>query len=44
MLFHHDPLHSDDTLDQMLEETAAAARSTQVLGAAEGLKFTLPKG
>lgn len=42
MLFHHDPLHSDDDVDLMLEQTAAGATTTKVLCAAEGLKFTLP--
>jgi len=40
-LFHHDPLHSDVELDELLEQTIDAASKTQVVAAAEGLKINL---
>ena len=42
-LFHHDPTHGDDVVDQMLEraERAAAGTSLEVLAASEGLTLTL---
>ena len=40
-LFHHDPLHDDAMVDGLLEATSAAATSTQVIAACEGLKISL---
>lgn len=40
-LFHHDPLHHDDEVDRLVEMTAMDATSVNVIGAAEGLKFSL---
>jgi phosphoribosyl 1,2-cyclic phosphodiesterase len=44
VLFHHDPSHSDDTLDDMIHGGQELARSTaalDVVGAAEGLILDL---
>jgi ribonuclease BN (tRNA processing enzyme) len=42
-LFHHDPSHSDDDIDRVLERLrpSAEAAGVPVLAAAEGLTFTL---
>ena len=40
-LFHHDPLHNDDDVDRLVQQTTLAATSVAVLGAAEGLKISL---
>lgn len=40
-LFHHDPLHSDDTVDELRDQTALKASTTRVVAAAEGLKISL---
>ena len=42
-LFHHDPTHGDEVVDQMLvrAERAAAGTSLEVLAASEGLTLTL---
>ena len=43
-LFHHDPGHDDDRLDQLLEEartTAAAVGGPEVVAAAEGMRMVL---
>lgn len=41
-LFHHDPTHSDEMVDRMLERAqAAAGTSLEVIAAAEGLTVTL---
>ena len=40
-LFHHDPLHNDDDVDRLVQQTTLAATSVEVLGAAEGLKISL---
>lgn len=40
-LFHHDPLHDDDTVDRLLEATAGRTTSVQVIAAAEGMKISL---
>lgn len=41
-LFHHDPAHDDDTLDELLAATSArvAAGGPQVIAAVEGLRCT----
>ena len=39
-LFHHDPLHDDDTMDGLLEETQQLSSSVEVVCAAEGLKIS----
>jgi phosphoribosyl 1,2-cyclic phosphodiesterase len=44
VLFHHDPAHSDQTLDRLLDEARDlpdAAGVDEVLAAAEGLEITL---
>ena len=42
--FHHDPGHSDDTIDRLTAEAVAAARpSFEVTAGAEGATFTLGK-
>ena len=46
MLFHHDPEHSDDHLDRLLEGARAAAAGSgvdEVLAAAEGLRIDLAR-
>jgi phosphoribosyl 1,2-cyclic phosphodiesterase len=41
-LFHHDPMHADDTIDQLLEEAQAqAGDDLEVIAASEGLTVTL---
>ena len=40
-LFHHDPLHSDEMLDDLRDQTALASSTTRVVAAAEGLKISL---
>jgi phosphoribosyl 1,2-cyclic phosphodiesterase len=44
VLFHHDPSHSDDTVDRLLAEARMAATGTavqEVIAAAEGLTVSL---
>ena len=43
VLFHHDPAHDDDTVDDIARRTAelAAEHGIEVIAAAEGLKLTL---
>ncbi|MEM9467265.1 MAG: MBL fold metallo-hydrolase [Actinomycetota bacterium] len=43
VLFHHDPAHDDDTVDDIARRMAelAAEHSIEVIAAAEGLKLTL---
>ena len=45
ILFHHDPTHGDDMLDQMVKKAQALAaktsKSLKVIGAREGDEFTL---
>lgn len=40
-LFHHDPLHGDDVVDGLLEQTENLATTSKVFAAAEGLKVSL---
>jgi phosphoribosyl 1,2-cyclic phosphodiesterase len=45
-LFHHDPAHSDEDLDRIVEQACAspdAARLDAVVAAAEGLSIDLPR-
>lgn len=39
-MFHHDPLHSDDTVDGLVAEARTQSENCKVLGAAEGLKLS----
>jgi len=39
-LFHHDPLHDDDAMDGLLEETQQLSSAVDVVCAAEGLKIS----
>ena len=39
-LFHHDPLHSDDTLDEMFSALRATGPACELVPAAEGLKLS----
>ena len=44
VLFHHDPSHSDDTIDRLLNEARSMAEGTSVLevqAASEGLTVAL---
>lgn len=45
VLFHHDPLHGDEVIDQIVREATARARAygsdVQVIGAAEGMTIQL---
>lgn len=40
-LFHHDPLHSDDDVDELFAKTQEAAPSVAIVAAAEGMKISL---
>lgn len=40
-LFHHDPLHDDDTIDRLVSETRSLPGSVDVFGAAEGMDVKL---
>ena len=39
-LFHHDPLHSDDDLDEMFDALASRGTACNLIPAAEGLKLS----
>lgn len=39
-MFHHDPLHDDDKVDQLEAETQSLGGGVEVLAAAEGMKLT----
>ena len=39
-LFHHDPLHNDDDLDELFSDLLEADTSCQIVPAAEGLKLS----
>ncbi len=44
VLFHHDPAHSDETMDRLVSEARATAEGSsvvEVIGAAEGLTISL---
>ena len=39
VMFHHDPLHNDDTIDEMLAEAQSWDTNCEIRAAAEGLKL-----
>lgn len=41
LVFHHDPAHSDDEVDEIVAETQSLAANCRVRGAFEGLTITL---
>jgi ribonuclease BN (tRNA processing enzyme) len=43
-LFHHDPAHGDDTVDEMLAESRAQARGVDVCAAAQGEVLSVSSG
>lgn len=40
-MFHHDPLHDDEAIDRILEETQALSSTVEIVSAAEGVKLSL---
>jgi phosphoribosyl 1,2-cyclic phosphodiesterase len=41
VLFHHDPEHDDETIDEMLTEAVAMRRRGDVVAGAEGTTFEI---
>ena len=39
-MFHHDPLHGDDVLDELLAEAASWDTNCEIITAAEGQKLS----